>query len=60
MTLVADLALPHLSSEQYEISICSIGLMGAEYVRDSQFTHFIEVRNNEEHRIIAIDNIHAA
>ena len=32
MTLVFDLS--HLRGESYEMSICSLGVMGAEYVRD--------------------------
>ena len=34
ITMVADLA--HLNSQTYEMSICSLGVMGAEYVRDTQ------------------------
>ena len=32
MTLVFDLS--HLRGESYEMSICNLGVMGAEYVRD--------------------------
>ena len=32
MTVVADLA--HLRGQTYEMSICSIGVMGVEYIRD--------------------------
>ena len=33
VTMVADLA--HLTGSVYEMSICSLGVMGAEYVRDT-------------------------
>ena len=32
MTLVFDLS--HFAEKSYEMSICSLGVMGAEYVRD--------------------------
>lgn len=32
MTLVSDLT--HLKGQDYEMSICSLGVMGVEYVRD--------------------------
>ena len=33
VTLVANLA--HLNGESYEMSICSLGVMGAEYIRNT-------------------------
>ena len=57
VTLVADLA--DLSGQSYEMSICSLGVMGAEYVRDTEIPSVIEVRNNEN-QIITIANLYAA
>ena len=56
VTMVADLA--DLTGQVYEMSICSLGVMGAEYVRDSEVPQVIEIKNNEL-RIIAIENLHS-
>ena len=41
VSIVADFS--SLSGQQYSASICSLGLMGAEYIRDSQIPDYIEV-----------------
>ena len=41
VTMVADLA--HLTGQGYEMSICSLGVMGAEYVRNTEVTSIIEL-----------------
>ena len=41
VTFVADLA--HLSGEDYEMSICSLGVMGAEYYRSTPLDSYHEV-----------------
>ena len=55
--MVVDLA--HLTGQVYEMSICSLGVMGAEYVRNTEVTSVIEL-TNIENRIITIENIYAA
>ena len=42
--MVADLA--HLTG-QYEMSICSIGVMGVEYVRSTEVIKAIEIKTME-------------
>ena len=56
VTLVADLS--HLSGQNYEMSICSLGLMGTEYVRSTEVPQLIKLKKLE-HQVITIENIHA-
>ena len=35
--------LEHLSGQQYEMTICSLGVMGVEYIRDVQLPTYIEL-----------------
>ena len=55
MTLVFDLS--HFAEKSYEMSICSLGVMGAEYVRDQILPDIVDVVGDED---ITIDNIYAA
>ena len=57
MTFVAELA--HLSNKIYEMSICSLGAMGTEYVRDTELPSDIELIVSER-KYITIENVHAA
>ena len=41
VTLVADLA--HLTGQTYQMSICSLGVIGAEYVRKNEIPEIIEL-----------------
>ena len=56
VTLVADLA--HLSGQSYEMSICALGLMGVEYVRDSEPPLTTDVYYMES-KTISIENAYA-
>ena len=40
------------------MSICSLGLMGAEYVRDSEVPQIVELVENAD-KIILIENVHS-
>ena len=57
VTMVADLA--HLTGQVYEMSICSLGVMGAEYVRNSEVPQVIEIENYRK-KVLHIENIYAA
>ena len=57
VTIVADLA--DLSGHAYEMTICSLGIMGVEYVRATPAPTSEDITNNGE-KTILIDNIYAA
>ena len=54
VTMVADLA--HLSGQVYEMSICSLGVMGAEYDRASALITKYDVHYKDT-LTISIENI---
>ena len=41
MTIVADYS--HLESQSYEVSLCSVGIMGTEYGADIQVPNALTV-----------------
>ena len=58
VTIVADVA--HLSTASYEMTICSLGIMGVEYVRATPLLTTVEVNQDSEPVVLTIENIYAA
>ena len=54
ITMVADLA--HLNSQTYEMSICSLGVMGAKYDRATPLQTIFNVQYKETQTIL-VQNI---
>ena len=57
MHIVAD--FNHLAGSGYNMELCSIGIMGTEYVRDSPLPETFEI-SQESLTTLAIPNIHSA
>ena len=56
VTIVANLT--HLSGESYEQTLCSLGIMGAEYLRNVELAESIQIYSGLA-SILLVENIYA-
>ena len=56
MHIIADLS--HLAGQGYSMELCSVGIMGTQYVRDEPLPVTLEI--SEEFTTLAIPNIYSA
>ena len=56
--IVADLS--HMSGQNYEVSICSIGIMGTKYVRAETLQNSIEVVKGGSQTVLVVPNIYSS
>lgn len=58
VSIVADLS--DLRGQNYEMSLCSLGIMGVEYIRDISVPNTVTLCQNSINEALQIHNIYAA